>query len=115
MKYLVTGFNNFCRVFELPKKFSKDYCFGGGIPTEFKMVDWFNPVTGLPQWGISEDKYNELLKSGEISGAENHTKEVDSEELQKVLTEFLCNKNYVNHGSQYIVVCNFGFAFMFGK
>jgi hypothetical protein len=59
------------------------------------MVDWFNPVPELPQWAISENKYQELIKSGELVDDGSHLKKVDSDELQKSLTDFLKQKNYV--------------------
>jgi len=49
----VTQLNNFCRVFELPQTFSEAYCFSGGIPTVFIMVDWFNPI---PASDVSDNK-----------------------------------------------------------
>ncbi len=115
MKYKVNGFNNFCRVFQMPTSYPKGYCFGGGLPATFMMVDWFNPVTGLPQWSISEKTYNELVEKGEIEDSEDHKKEVDPSELQNELTDFLKQKNYVIEGQTYLVICNFGFAFTFSK
>lgn len=115
MKYTVTGYNNFCRVFELPQKFPTDYCFGGGIPVNFQMVDWFNPVPNLPQWGIPESKYKELVESGEITNTETHTAVIESDELQKSITDFLIQKVYVKQDRKYIVITNFGMSFMFQK
>lgn len=115
MKYQVNGFNNFCRVFRLPKVYPQGYCFGGGLPTTFVMVDWFCPVIGLPQWAISEKHYNELVEKGEITDLESHSKEVDSTELQKTLTDWLGQKNYMNEGETYLLICNFGMAFTFSK
>lgn len=115
MNYQVNGFNNFCRVFQLPAEYPKGYCFGGGLPTTFVMVDWFNPVPELPQWAISENKYQELIKSGELVDDGNHSKEVDSDELQKSLTDFLKQKNYVKQENTYLVITNFGMSFTFSK
>lgn len=115
MIYQVNGFNNFCRVFQLPAKYPEGYCFGGGLPTTFVMVDWFNPVPELPQLGISEKKYQELIQSGELVDDGSHTKEVNSDELQKSLTDFLKQKNYVKEEAKYLVITNFGMSFTFSK
>lgn len=114
MNYKVTGFNNFCRVFSLPDSYPKGYCFGGGLPTNFTMVDWFNPVPNLPQWGITEDKYKELVAAGQIDANGNEA-EINSDELQKELTDFLLKKKYIQDGKKYLVICNFGMAFTFSK
>lgn len=31
-------------VYEIPKKRSNGYCFGGGVPITFMNVDWFGPA-----------------------------------------------------------------------
>lgn len=115
MEYTVTGFNNFCRVFELPIKFSNEYCFGGGIPTNFNMVDWFNPVPDLPQWGISEEKYNQLIASGEIVDSGDHKRLVRAEDVEKQISDFVSKKVYIKKDREYIVICNFGLTFMVKK
>jgi len=43
MKFKITRATNFCRVFRLPQKFPEGYCFDGGHPAIFQLVDWFNP------------------------------------------------------------------------
>lgn len=35
MKYLVDGWNNFCRVFEIPESYPDGYLFGGGLDSQF--------------------------------------------------------------------------------
>jgi hypothetical protein len=115
MNYKVNGFNNFCRVFQLPQSYPKGYCFGDGLPTTFVMVDWFNPVIDLPQWAISEKQYQELISKGELVDNGDHSKEINSDELQKTLTEFLRPKNYVKEENIYLVICNFGMSFTFSK
>jgi hypothetical protein len=117
MKYQVDGWNNFCRVFELPEHFPKGYCFGGGLPTNFQMVDWFNPIPQMPlsgkstgEWlpnpAVSKEVWKE--KVGEIK-----TIEVDHEKLSDDLTSWLKKKTYMKPGRKYLVVCNFGMCFMF--
>ncbi len=115
MKYQVNGFNNFCRVFQLPQSYPQGYCFGGGLPTTFVMVDWFHAVGGLPQWAISEEQYHQLIANGELVDNGDHSQEVDSVELQTTLTKFLRDKVYVTEGETYLVICDFGFAFTFSK
>lgn len=104
-KFKVDGWNNFCRVFELPKKFSSEFCFGGGIDTNFKMVDWFNPLD-LPQPSVSKDIWKE--KVGDIE-----TREISSSELKDHLIGFLKNKHYVKSNMTYVVIANFGASFTF--
>ena len=54
MKVIVDPWNNFCRVFEMPLEFSNDYCFNGGHPTNFQMVDWFYP-TEVDQAAVNKE------------------------------------------------------------
>ncbi len=104
--FKVDGWNNFCRVFEIPEQYPEGFCFGGGRPVNFQMVDWFNPVQGLPQPGISKEVWRKEV--GEIE-----TKEVTTEELNKKLIPFLIDKQYVKKGREYLVLCNFGAAIRF--
>jgi hypothetical protein len=101
MKYKVDGWSNFCRVFELPESFPNDYCFGGGIAVKFQMVDWFNPVEGLPQPGVSKSVWEKEV--GKIE-----EKEIDIFELEKILIPFLKNKRYIKSGRKYLVLYSFG-------
>lgn len=36
----------FYHVFRLPPAFPSEYCFGGGVPVNFQMVDWFGAPAG---------------------------------------------------------------------
>lgn len=108
IEFEVDGWNNFCRVFELPEQFSTDYCFGGGIDTNFKMVDWFNPFSGLPIAAVSKEVWRN--KVGKIE-----TKLVTADDFKVKLEAFLLNKKYVKQGRKYIVIANFGACFMFEK
>lgn len=94
MKYKANDANNFCRVFELPESYPPGFLFGGGKPVNFILTDWFNPVSPL-----------ELM--------EVETAEVDHDELVDRLVPFLQGKNYVKPGRDYLVICDFGAAFMF--
>lgn len=108
MIYKVDGWNNFCRVFELPEHFSCEYCFGGGIPTVFQMIDWFNPVPDLGQPAVSKEIWKE--KVGEIE-----VKEINHDELQGFLIPWLRMKKYIKVDRAYLVICDFGACFTFGK
>jgi len=108
MKYSVDGWNNFCRVFELPAQFSSEFCFGGGIPTNFQMVDWFNPVPDIGQPAISKEVWKK--KVGEIE-----IKTVKHDELCDYLTPWLRMKHYMKEGRKYLVICDFGACFTFEK
>ena len=114
MKYQVNGFNNMCRVFELPSQYPKGYCFQGSIDTNFKMVDWFNPVPELASWSITEKDYRDKVNNGLLQVDSSHSKEIESDELQEMLTNFLINKNYIQNKT-YLVICDFGMAFTFSK
>ena len=50
MKFRVTDAHNFIRVFQLPNKYSSDYCFEGGHLVEIRLVDWFNPFESSDFW-----------------------------------------------------------------
>jgi len=104
--YTVDGWNNFCRVFELPEKFSSEFCFGSGIPTTFMMVDWFNPVPDIPQPAISKEEW-------EAKGLSSTETLVDYESIRFPLEEFLKRKRYVKPGRRYLVLTEFGLTFEF--
>lgn len=106
MKFEVDGWNNFCRVFELPENYPSGYCFGDGLPTVFTMVDWFIPISGLPQPTVSKERWQK--KIGEID-----IKIVDQDAVVKDLLDFLRDKRYVKRMKTYLVICNFGMAFTF--
>lgn len=38
----------FFYVFRLPQEFPREYCFGGGVPVNFQMVDWFGGPADMP-------------------------------------------------------------------
>jgi hypothetical protein len=106
MKYEIDGWNNFCRVFELPKEYPTGFCFGGGYPVEFKMVDWFNPVYGLPQPGVTKEVW--IKEVGEIK-----TKIMTTDDLHSSIVPFLLQKQYVESGRRYLVLCDFGASIVF--
>jgi len=104
----VDGWNNFCRVFELPESYPEDFCFNGGHLTSFKIVDWFNPVPELGTPAISKEKWIEKYQT--LSSME---KEIDFEELEKSIVSFLRQKVYIKHGRKYLVLYEFNKATVF--
>lgn len=104
--YKVDGWNNFCRVFEAPKEYSRNYCTGGGIPTNFQMVDWFNPVECVVNPAVSKSTWTEMVGKIEVTT-------VDHDELGNKLITFLSQKNYIQPGRTYLILCDFDAAFMF--
>ena len=88
----VTNRNNFCRVFELPDEYSGEFCFGGGIPIVFKMVDWFNPIP-------VEDMVEGPIKTWK--------------EYVPLLKKRLRQKNYVEPGKKFILITDFNESLVF--
>lgn len=106
MKFQVDGWNNFCRVFELPETYPSGFCFGGGKLVTMVMQDWFYPVQEVSQAGVSKEVWER-----EVGPIE--TTEVDGDELQEKLASWLTEKDYVVAGKGYLVICDFGLAFTF--
>jgi len=110
MKYIADPWNNFCRIFELPEKqYSLGYCFNGGHPVTFTMVDWFYPTT-VPQAACSKEVWEK-----EVGPLKDQEVEIDHEELQSTLLPFLQEKQYVKPGRQYLFMSDFGMTFLFRK
>jgi len=105
MNYKIDGWNNFCRVFELPELYPSGFCFGGGHPVSFQMVDWFNPVPGIGQPAVSKEVWRKEVGDIEIT-------EISHDELQESFV-WLLEKNYVKPGKDYLVLCDFGAAIRF--
>ena len=106
MHYKVDGWNNFCRVFELPEEFPSDFCFGGGVPVNFQMVDWFNPVPGIGQPAVSKEVWRKEV--GEIE-----VKNISIEDLIDSLLPWLRDKKYIQPGKEYLILFDFGASFKF--
>jgi hypothetical protein len=106
MEYQVDGWNNFCRVFLLPESYPSEFCFAGGHPVTFQMVDWFNPIPGVGQAAVSKEVWRQ--KVGEIE-----VKTVTDKWLHDKLVPWLSEKKYVLPGREYLVLCNFGAAIRF--
>lgn len=108
MNYKVDGWNNFCRVFELPEDYPAGYCFSGGHPVVFQMIDWFNPVPGIGQPAVSKEVWRKEVGEIEI-------KEITHDELYESLVPWLLEKHYVKLSREYLVLCDFGAAIRFAK
>lgn len=85
--------NNFCRVFELPEHFPRDFCFGGGHPVQMQMVDWFNPWPDRFDSPMIYDTWEEVVA---------------------LLRPWLMKKRYVKPGRRYVLITDFGESMMFG-
>ena len=96
MKYQVDGWNNFCRVFELPEDYPEGFCFCGGFPVNFQMVDWFNPVSDIGHPAVSKDVWREEF--GEIE-----VKEITLDELRDNLFPWLIKKQYIKQSRLYLI------------
>lgn len=108
MIYEVDSWNNFCRVFEIPKEFAQGFCFGGGMPTNFQMVDWFYPIGDIGQAACSKEVFRACGRKIEI-------KVVSYGELIEILDPFIKSKNYRKPDHDYLVICNFGAVFIVDK
>lgn len=107
-KFIVNPWNNFCRVFEIPKEYPPGFCFGGGIRTNFQMVDFFYPIPGIPQAGVTKKEWEE--KVGSVSEQE---KEINLKDLEEKLLPFLQQKQYTKTGRQYLILYSFGGSTVF--
>lgn len=96
MTFNITERNNFTRIFRIPNEFPSDFCFGGGHPVNFQLVDWFNPI---PQ---------EELWSGKV-------KNLTEEELAKhreAIREFIKVKNYYDPEFKLLAMSDYGDVFL---
>lgn len=109
MKYIVNPWNNFCRIFELPVRFPSDYCFGGGHPVNFQMIDWFYP-TEVPQAAVPKEVWAE-----KVGPVKDQDVEIDHEELKSKLLPFLQGKQYIKPGREYLFMSDFGMTFTFSS
>lgn len=106
MKYKVDGWNNFCRIFELPENYPEEYCFGGGVPVVFQMIDWFNPVPDIGQPAVTKEVWRKEVGKIKI-------KKITIDELQELLVPWLLEKQYIKHGKDYLILFDFGAAIRF--
>ena len=90
----ITEGTNFCRVFELPNMYPQGFCFQGGKPVSFEMVDWFNPI---PDDDIC------------------HKKVKPWEEYVDGIKSFLKKKRYLKPNRKYLLITDFDESFIFEK
>lgn len=102
---IVTDDTNFCRVFELPLEYPEGYCFGGGRPTIFRMVDWFNPVP--------RETFGGGLPDFDWQGGQCELTPEKNDALRTMLRDFLVAKTYVKPGRQYLVLTDYGDTMLF--
>lgn len=110
MKCTVNPWNNFCRVFELPKEYPTGFCFNGGYPGEMLMVDWFNPVGEVPQAAVTKEVWQE-----KVGDPAEQDLEVDIDELGEKLLPFMKAKQYIQPGRTYLIIFDFGGSLIFEK
>lgn len=99
MKFKVTEAHNLLRVFRLSPEFPEDYCFQGGHPVVFMIVDWFNAFSPEDFWS------NKKVKEFES------TEEWYLEHVEK-LKAFIKIKKYFNPEFTYMVLTDYGDVFL---
>ena len=97
-KYKITEATNFLRVFCLPDKLPSDYCFGGGHPSIFTVIDWFNAIPPQSLWEKDEIVYEE-------DGREY-------QELRRELCDFIKGKKYYNTLKTFMILTDYGDIFL---
>lgn len=96
MPFHITERNNFIRIFRIPNEFPSDFCFGGGHPVNFQLLDWFNPI---PQEDLGSDKIKTLTE----------------EEMQKhreAIREFIKVKNYYDPEFKFLALSDYSDVFL---
>ncbi len=96
MKITITQENNFIRIFRMPQQFRSDFCFGGGHPVNFQMVDWFNPIPQEELW----------------SGKPKELTDKELEEYREAIREFIKVKNYYDPKFQFLALSAYGDVFL---
>lgn len=92
----VTERNNLMRIFRIPKEFPSGFCFGGGHPVNFQIVDRFNPIPQEELWSG---------KTKTLNGKE-------LEEYRGAIREFIKVKNYYNPEFKFLALSNYGDVFL---
>lgn len=95
MKLRLTKATDFLRIFRLPTEFPTEYCFGGGHPVEFQLIDWFN-VAGGPL----------------DLGKEFSRGDPDYERYIKELSDYMREKKWFDPSYTYMVLTDFGDVFL---
>jgi hypothetical protein len=92
----VTADTNFLRLFEMPQKFPSGFCFGGGYPVRFQMVDWFGPIDPQLFWEKKEIDLDSDLNARK----------------QEQLRTFIKEKLYYKLECKYLAITDYGDAFI---
>ena len=92
----VTEKNNFMRIFRIPNQFPSDFCFGGGHPVNFQIVDWFNPIPQEELW----------------SGKTKTLSEKELEEYRGGIREFIKVKNYYDPEFKFLALSDYDDVFL---
>lgn len=104
--FVIDPWNNFVRVFELPKRMPTDFCFGGPVTTMFEMVDWFTPFVEISQANVEKEEW---LKQGRTYP----TLEITLDEIQDRMVDHLSRKMYLQAGRTYLLLFNCGASLTF--
>lgn len=113
--FTINNKNNFIRIFKIPEHFPGSFCFGGGRPVNFEMIDWFEPY---PAYSISmsdvnpkEDPYGGLIPLGETPNYEVTLTLEQRELLNTKIREFIQKKIY--YGSEKLLaLTSYGDSFI---
>ena len=94
--FKVNDLLNMCWVFEIPLEYPEGYCHGGGLPTNFQMIDWFYPLQfdGIKTVTIEGEEYENQINA---------------------TIEFIKKKQYIKKNRQYIVITAYGDSIVFGE
>lgn len=96
MTFTITANTNFIRIFRMPKKYPEGFCFAGGNPITFLLIDWFNPWRTEYFW--ENDK--KVISGSEI------------DESQNLIRKYIKEKIYYKEEFQYLAITDYGDAFI---
>ena len=83
------------RIFQVPVEYPMEYCFEGGKPASFLMVDWFNPIEQDKFWGDKNVTMNDE----------------DLEKHHEMVRNFIKGKTYYNPAYKYLAITDYNDAF----
>jgi hypothetical protein len=98
MKYRVTEATNFIRILLVPSELPEDFCFSGGHPTVFTVVDWFNPFIPCDCW--------------DTKGIEFDDTDAEYQKHIEELREFVKGKRYFDPTQTFMALTDYGDAFI---
>jgi hypothetical protein len=94
--FTISEETNFVRIFRLPLSYPRGFCFGGGYPVNFQLVDCFNPFSTQEIYGSTH----------KIIGGDEYENHIDH------LRDFIGKKVYFERGSRYLAIADYGDAFL---